>query len=75
MRRVLRRGLQRLYDHLLDLSITYRPWPARTPLIKQPIEAILSEPGAPLTHRRVIKQKLLGDLGVLQSLSSSQHDP
>ena len=47
MRRVLRRRLQRLDDHLLDLLVGDRPRAPRPRLIGQPIEAVLGEPVAP----------------------------
>src|ERR1700733_7854934 len=75
MRCVLRRGLQRLYDHLLNLGVTDRPRFPRAWLINQPIKTISSKPRSPLPYRLLIEGKPLRDLRVLQSLSRRQHDP
>ena len=75
VRRVLGRRLQRLDDHLFDLVVGDRPWPARPGLVEQPVEPVARKPRTPLAHRRVIQPQTLRDLGVLQPLSRRQHDP
>ena len=75
LRRVLRRRLQRLDDHLLHLGIGDRPRPPRTRLVQQAVQPILTEPRAPLPHRRVIDRQPLRDLRVLQPLGRRQHNP
>jgi hypothetical protein len=75
VRRVPRRRLQRLDDHLLDPRIGNRPPPARPRLVQQPLSPILREPRAPLPHRRVIHRQTLGDLRVLQPIGRPEHDP
>ena len=75
MCRVLRRGLQRRDDHLLDLPVGDRAWLPRPRLIGQPVEAILREPPTPLRRHVPMDTQLLGDLGAVQTLGRSQHDP
>lgn len=59
MRRVPRRGLQRLDDHLVNVPVSDRPRTTRTRLIEQPVQPIAREPVAPFTDRRVIKREPL----------------
>ena len=76
MRRVPRRGLQRLDDHLLDLLVGDRPRLPRPRLIDQPIQAMLGETRERhLRDHRPLHPEPLGDLGVLQTLGRQQHDP
>jgi hypothetical protein len=75
MRRVARRRLQRLDDHLLDLVVADRPRPTRTRLVEQPVESALGK-ARPPRHRHVARDpESLSDLGVLEALGREQHDP
>ena len=75
MRRVLRRGLQRVHHDPLDLLHGDRPRPTRPGLIAQPVQPQLAKPPAPLPNRRRRHPALPRDLRVRMSLCAPQHDP
>ncbi len=75
MRRVPRRRLERLDDHLLDLGVGDLPGLPRPWLIGQPIQAMLAEAVAPAPRGRDVDPESLGDLGVVQTVGRGQHDP
>jgi hypothetical protein len=75
VRRVLRDGLQRGDDHVLDLSGGDR---RRTPgagIVDQPLETRLHEPSPPLPDRRLVHPLTFRDRLVRQALSTGQDDP
>ena len=74
-RTVLRRGLQRRHDHLLDDLVGDLAGLTRPRLIDQPVETLRREPGPPLTDRHRIAVELTGDLLIRRARRSSEHDP
>ena len=75
VRRAHRRGLQGLDDHLLDLRVVDGARRPRARLVREPLEAALSEPRAPLRHRRRVTPQICRDLIVGAALGRGQHDP
>ncbi len=75
VRGVARCRLQRGHHHVLDLLGADRRRPARSRLVDQPVEAVLDEPGPPLTHRRRRTPDPVRDRRVVQAVGARQHDP
>ena len=75
MRRVLRSGLKRRDQHLLDLLGGDRRRPPRPRIIREPIQPQLAEPPAPLAHRRRRHPTLRRHLLVRPALRALQNDP
>jgi hypothetical protein len=75
VRRVARRRLQRLDDHLLDLLVGDRPRPPRPRLIRQAIQAVLGKPRPPLGGHPARDPQPHRDLGVLEATGRQEHDP
>jgi hypothetical protein len=72
---VLRKALQRLYDHGFNAGIVN---PARRPaarLVMQPVHPPLDKTPPPLAHRRPVEAKRGRHLFVLAAFRTGQHDP
>lgn len=75
MRRVLRRRLQSVDHHLLDLIDRDRRLAPGPRPIDQTIETIGDKTGTPLAHGIRRAAHTLGNRLVIYSLATRQHDP
>jgi hypothetical protein len=71
----IRRLLQRLGQHPLDLVIVDRARTTRTRRVSQARHALLIETASPQPHGRQRHPELRGDLGIRRALGRAQHDP
>jgi len=74
VRRVLRRALQRLGDHLVDLGVTDRPRLPRPRLVDEPIQPLGLKPASPFRDRVAMHPEALSDLARPQPVGDQQHD-
>ena len=72
---VLRKALQRLYDHGFNAGIVN---PARRPaarLVMQPVHTPLHKTPPPFTYRRPVQAQLGRHFLILTAFRAGQHDP